>query len=154
MDFLLALRLARALRWVFRLTQLGLLTIYQSPIVLELAGAISRTETTVVITQTCNIMASLLDTYRQLIPETPIPDKTASSAHVVGAVNVLLTGSTGTLGSMFLRSLLNRPNMSHVFCLNRAPDGGRSVQKEVQATSNNKTADFSTDNLETSVRFI
>ncbi|PWY82061.1 acetyl-CoA synthetase-like protein [Aspergillus heteromorphus CBS 117.55] len=34
---------------------------------------------------------------------------------------IILTGSTGTLGSYLLAALLNNPNISHIHCLNRNP---------------------------------
>ena len=37
-------------------------------------------------------------------------------------LNVILTGSTGSLGSYILQSLLSKPQVAHVYCLNRAVD--------------------------------
>lgn len=45
-------------------------------------------------------------------------------------VNILLTGSTGTVGRYLLRALLDHADTGHVFCLNRGEDGGRSSQYE------------------------
>ncbi|PLB45460.1 NAD(P)-binding protein [Aspergillus steynii IBT 23096] len=42
---------------------------------------------------------------------------------------VILTSSTGTIGSYILNALLHRPEVAHIFCLNRAPDSA-SVQRE------------------------
>lgn len=46
---------------------------------------------------------------------------------------VLLTGSTGSLGSHLLNTLLHTPTVDEIWCLNRAEDGGLSKQKELQA---------------------
>lgn len=47
-------------------------------------------------------------------------------------VTVLLTGSTGSLGSYILDSLVRNGNVTKVFCLNRGPDNHERLQK-VQA---------------------
>jgi thioester reductase-like protein len=51
-----------------------------------------------------------------LIPDRPDPETRGQT--------VLLTGSTGSLGSHLLAALLASPNVSHVACLNRDADGG------------------------------
>ncbi|PLB43654.1 NRPS-like enzyme [Aspergillus steynii IBT 23096] len=45
------------------------------------------------------------------------------------AQTVVLTGSTGTLGTYLLDSLLNNPSVAHVHCLNRRSDS-RAIQHE------------------------
>ncbi|KAI1340838.1 acetyl-CoA synthetase-like protein [Xylariaceae sp. FL0016] len=64
-------------------------------------------------------------------------------------IDVLLTGSTGTLGTLILRTLLDRPGIGHVFCLNRAANGGRDVQTERLTASG-----LSTDGLDERVTFL
>ncbi|KAM3498789.1 hypothetical protein MY10362_007905 [Beauveria mimosiformis] len=53
---------------------------------------------------------------------------------------VLLTGSTGSLGSYFLHFLIQDPKVAKVVCLNRSQDGGRVKQLEA-----NKERGLSTD---------
>ncbi|OAA34168.1 Male sterility, NAD-binding protein [Beauveria brongniartii RCEF 3172] len=53
---------------------------------------------------------------------------------------VLLTGSTGSLGSYFLHFLIQDPEVAKVVCLNRSQDGGRAKQLEA-----NKERGLSTD---------
>ncbi|KJR90042.1 nonribosomal peptide synthetase [Sporothrix schenckii 1099-18] len=55
----------------------------------------------------------------------------ASNSHTPTVV--LLTGSTGSLGSHLLNTLLHTPDIDEVWCLNRAEDGGLEKQKELQA---------------------
>lgn len=53
-------------------------------------------------------------------------------AHVNGirsGLRVLLTGSTGSLGTQLLQALINDPQVSKVICLNRAEDALRRTQK-------------------------
>jgi thioester reductase-like protein len=45
------------------------------------------------------------------------------------AMTVILTGSTGSLGSYLLDSLVHQQDVRKIYCLNRAEDGGRSKQK-------------------------
>ncbi|KAL9476143.1 hypothetical protein ACSS6W_005984 [Trichoderma asperelloides] len=46
---------------------------------------------------------------------------------------VILTGSTGSLGSYMLDQLINSPRVSKVYALNRGTDGGRSRQEDISA---------------------
>lgn len=61
------------------------------------------------------------------------------------ANTVILTGSTGSLGSYILESLLRQPNVKTIYCLNRAEDG-----KERQSQVNKPrglTAEFPDDRV-------
>jgi hypothetical protein len=46
------------------------------------------------------------------------------------AANIVLTGSTGSLGSYLLESLLSEVNVDKIYCLNRADDG-RQKQEDI-----------------------
>lgn len=65
---------------------------------------------------------------------------------------VILTGSTGTLGSYILDTLLQDPTVAYIYCLNRARDG-LSVQKKknrllgLQNSPNGKKVSFLTVDL-------
>ncbi|KAI1128465.1 hypothetical protein F5Y10DRAFT_240434 [Nemania abortiva] len=54
--------------------------------------------------------------------------------------NILLTGSTGGLGSYLLDQLVRNPAISRVVCLNRAKDGG-AMQQEKQMKERGLTRD-------------
>lgn len=72
-------------------------------------------------------MQTLLDTYSQRIPisaRNPEP-------HPLDAITVLLTGSTGSLGSYILDSLQRDTRIKQVFCLTRGRNG-RQRQSESQ----------------------
>jgi aryl carrier-like protein len=125
MDSLQALRLTRALRRAFARQDLALSTVYQHPTVRALAGA--------VLAQASDSrgggahrdrreMEPVLETYRRLIRQIAAPGEKKSGA--VGQIDVVLTGSTGTVGTFLLHALLARPDVGHIYCLNRSADAG------------------------------
>ncbi|KAI0966843.1 male sterility protein-domain-containing protein [Xylaria arbuscula] len=75
------------------------------------------------------VMETLLNTYGALVQQIQAPPATGQrTSNALNPVNILFTGSTGTIGPYILRALLDRDNVGHVFCLNRAEDGGSSAQ--------------------------
>ena len=48
-------------------------------------------------------------------------------------MTVVLTGSTGSLGSYLLNNLISSPKVSKVYCLNRRPNAGE-YQAEINAS--------------------
>ncbi|KAI0147409.1 putative NRPS-like enzyme [Xylariaceae sp. FL1272] len=131
MDSLQALQLTRALRRGLHRPDFALSTVYKNSTVSQLKAAIlTRDEGA----DDADMMASLLSTYRGLIHQMEKPRQLDSARPDV--VDVVLTGSTGGLGTYMLRSLLDRPGIGHVYCLNRAKDGGRSAQAERFASAN------------------
>ncbi|KAK6952390.1 hypothetical protein Daesc_006926 [Daldinia eschscholtzii] len=123
MDSLQALQLTRALRRALHRPGLGLSTVYQNPTIPQLASALLDQSST---PNDRDLVGSLLATYRELIQRIPVSESIASST--AEPIDVILTGSTGTLGTQMLRALLNRPGIGHIFCLNRSQGGGRTVQ--------------------------
>ncbi|KAL2812311.1 putative NRPS-like enzyme [Aspergillus granulosus] len=77
-------------------------------------------------------MMQLLHNYErqvdQLASKAAGADRTIPPSHVV-----ILTGSTGTLGSFILDQLLINPDISHIYCLNRSQDS-----KSAQITGNKR----------------
>ena len=61
-------------------------------------------------------MESLLDKYVRSLPV----DSQRQRLPVTQGTTVLLTGSTGSLGSYILNELSNDPNVEHIICLDRA----------------------------------
>jgi hypothetical protein len=59
---------------------------------------------------------------------------------------VILTGSTGSLGSYLLESLLQQQRVSKVYCLNRAEDG--RTRQQSQSKPRGLTTDWPTDKVE------
>ncbi|KAH8204294.1 hypothetical protein TruAng_001580 [Truncatella angustata] len=73
-------------------------------------------------------MQSIFDRYAAHMP---ISAREPAPVALEGAV-VLLTGSTGSLGSYVLDLLLRNIAIRHVYCINRGPESGRR-QKESQS---------------------
>lgn len=149
MDSLQGLQLARALRRGLHRPDLGLSTIYNNPTLSKLTAAILAQKDGG--NDDRDLMEPLLKTYRELILQIPKPEhlRAAKEQTPSGPVNVVLTGSTGTLGTFLLRSLLDRPGIGHIFCLNRSHDGGRISQvKRFHA------AGLETDDLDERVTFL
>ncbi|KAI1314056.1 hypothetical protein F5Y03DRAFT_2856 [Xylaria venustula] len=152
-DSLQALQLSRTLRKNLHLSSLALSTIYQNPSALQLAQALSQA--TSESTEGTAVADELLSSYRDLILQIPKPARFASSERERGpaVVDVILTGSTGTLGTSILRALLTRKGIGHIFCLNRSADGGRSAQEtrfasagfEVDVLNNGRVTFLQTD---------
>ena len=66
-------------------------------------------------------LEKLISTYSWNMPITcrpPVPNLSEP-------IYVLLTGSTGSLGSYIFENLLQNPNVAHIYCLNRSPDSGK-----------------------------
>ncbi|GAP88342.1 putative NRPS-like enzyme [Rosellinia necatrix] len=138
MDSLRALQLMRILRKAVGSLRLALSTIYQNPTPRQLATAITSNSSDSPDDQ--KDLEQLLATYRGLLQDIPkFPD--IQRTHEGGPVDILLTGSTGTLGTSILSALLNNPGIRHVFCLNRSQDGGRAAQLE-RFTSSNLSTDI------------
>ncbi|KAK4237128.1 linear gramicidin synthase subunit D [Achaetomium macrosporum] len=138
MDSLQVLQLSRILRRSLYRLDFGIPTMYQNPTISQLAAAVmSRKEGEDDAAREDpdrDLMEPLLSTYRTLIHQIPTPTKSSSLAdpnnrtQPPAPVNVVLTGSTGALGTLLLHGLLRRPEVGHVFCLNRSADGGRAAQ--------------------------
>ena len=90
-------------------------------------------------------MSTMLDKYTKGLPEAKIGAMQANGvahtngisrpsvvAHINGtgaALRIVLTGSTGSLGTQLLQALVNSPLVSKVVCLNRAEDALQRTQK-------------------------
>jgi thioester reductase-like protein/aryl carrier-like protein len=123
-DSLRALNVARKLRNIFKISEITVSTIYSNPSVTQLSEVICTLQINRQAAQTLDkearkeTLASLLDVYRAKVHEIP-----ASSLSQKGEdserQNVVLTGTTGTLGTYLLDSLLQNATVDHVYCLNR-----------------------------------
>lgn len=71
-------------------------------------------------------MQSLVDKYTAGLQKNSASKPPARASNKA----VLLTGSTGSLGSYMLHFLINAPDVAKVICLNRSEDGGHSRQLE------------------------
>ncbi|KAK7755567.1 putative secondary metabolism biosynthetic enzyme [Diatrype stigma] len=128
MDSLQGLQLTRALRRTFRHHDFALSTVYKNPSISQLASAIVTRKSD---EDEIKTLEALLATYRGLIQQIPVPQKDRdSSKRPSESINILLTGSTGTVGTYLLFALLECDKIGRVFCLNRRDDGGRKIQHE------------------------
>lgn len=66
--------------------------------------------------------------------EPPSPDTVhTASRPTAGTHTVILTGSTGQLGTYILDALLRNPSVAHVHCLNRGDDAREKQQDRIKA---------------------
>ncbi|KAJ3580262.1 hypothetical protein NPX13_g292 [Xylaria arbuscula] len=149
MDSLRALQLVRVLRKAIGSPKLALSTVYQNPSPRQLATAIaSNSSGSADDHDFQKIHKELLATYQGVLQEIPKLSE-ASSTKEEEQIDVLLTGSTGTLGTSILSALLSNPSIGHIYCLNRSQDGGHEAQIKRFASSN-----LSTDTLANRVTFL
>lgn len=133
MDSLQALRVLRNLKKGLGLSTIALSTIYTNPSISALASAIIRLSTQHQERQISGEQALsqersvLFREYQDLIDRIPIESNVAKEAHDHNVV--ILTGSTGSLGSYLLKSLLSNPTVAHVYCLDRAPNGTLRIER-------------------------
>ncbi|KAI0388907.1 putative NRPS-like enzyme [Xylariaceae sp. FL0594] len=127
MDSLQGLRLVRAVRRAFHRHDFALSSIYQNPTVSQLARVLVHRGDSDAQDE-WNDVENLIGTYRGLIQRIEVPKARAADRTTSKTVNVLLTGSTGTVGTHLLHALLSDEGIGHVFCLNRGDDGGEASQ--------------------------
>lgn len=126
MDSLQALQLTRALRTSVHRPDVALSTVYQNPTISELAAIVlGQTQQH----QDKEIMESLLETYKGRIQHISVSKGASAVTHNAHKlINVMVTGTIGTVGTHLLRALLDNTSIEQIFCLNRREDGGRSAQ--------------------------
>lgn len=147
-DSLRGLQLVRALRRNLHRPDFALSMIYQNPTVPQLANVIHNGQTEG--QDAHKTMENYLATYRMLLQEySTSSNQNTGHALASGPINILLTGSTGTVGRYLLRTLLDRADIGRIYCLNRGVDGGKFAQNQGFAS-----AEFSSAGLENRVTFI
>jgi nucleoside-diphosphate-sugar epimerase len=156
MDSLQALQLTRRLKCTLEVPDFEVSTIYANPSISLLTKTIMELsdehEVSTVSRQASRVqgMEKVLNEYKAFIDEfsqskmseclTNGPSKGATEARVV-----LLTGSTGAIGSYMLQVLLDTPSVSHIYCLNRAADS-RALQV-TRNTTRGLPSDLATDRV-------
>ncbi|CAG9990721.1 unnamed protein product [Clonostachys byssicola] len=125
LDSRQALQITRALRQGLGRPTLSLSIVYKNPTVKQLseALAVGRQAKS---DGNADLISSLQSTFTSRVKSIPVP--TAGKKAVQNPIGVVLTGSTGYLGAYVLQSLLDREDIGHIFCLNRAEDGGKAAQ--------------------------
>ena len=133
-DSLQALLLVREIRQLFSMPQVEINTLYAHPTMLSLVDALqqntaneSATPPSVTKISNVNSIGPMIKYFSELIDS--IPGRPRARQNQRTAEIYLLTGSTGSLGSYILDSLL-KSNPVHVYCLNRSPDGGAFQRKK------------------------
>lgn len=118
LDSLQSLQLARRLKKVLKLPELALSTIYSNPSVSKLVQATISPASQARISREKAMRAVLCEFQERLtqIVRLARPISTSSSQVVV------LTGSTGYIGTHLLHVLTGSGAFEHIYCLNRCPD--------------------------------
>ena len=119
MDSLQAIHLARKMR---RICTLSLSTIYTNPTITLLSQATAAlvSDDQVLRTSDTKAQHKLMSSLLALCQEKIDAIRVASEGNEKRVV--LLTGSTGALGSYILHSLLENPAVTYIYCLNRSRD--------------------------------
>ena len=154
MDSLQALLITRDIRHALANPDIAVSTLYTNPTVASLASAISDLSTASRQSEASSQQARLQVINATLQEHQTSIDKlvndrllksTNSDANAITGKDshtVVLTGSTGALGSYVLQVLLDTPSVTHVYCLDRAPDssGIRSQRKSCNIGSNGSSS--------------
>ena len=136
MDSLQALLLVREFRRGLAIPTVALTTVYTNPSVTTLTNAIlrlSRHQQDSKASQEQErhqTLSSFFKEYQEKIDRLPIPSTEVQETH---KNVVILTGSTGALGSHILHTLLLAQSITHIYCLNRATNSLALQQKRNQS---------------------
>ncbi|KAF9007727.1 acetyl-CoA synthetase-like protein [Hymenopellis radicata] len=98
--------------------------VYQHPTIVAMSGALVNTaaERPAPVT-----IESLLDMYTPMISSTTIDISAYPTAQAQNTCAVLLTGSTGALGSFILADLIKHPDVDAIYCLSRVSGSSKSL---------------------------
>lgn len=88
-----------------------------------------------IATTTQRIVDDMQAVLSKLTTNLPAPSTTRKAPATTDNQTVLVTGTTGLLGSHILAILLDNPFVSKIVCLNRATDGGASKYKSIFSAS-------------------
>jgi thioester reductase-like protein len=75
-------------------------------------------------------MESMVRKYTKFLPNLKTPQVEAQSGY-----HVLLTGSTGSLGTQLLVALASNPSISHITCLDRSADAHQRIKQSLSTWS-------------------
>ena len=125
MDSLQALILVRKLRRGLAIPTVALTTVYTNPSVTALTNAIirlSRHQQDSMASQEQERRQRLSNLFTEYQHKIDRLQKSPTKVQETSKSVVLLTGSTGALGSHILDTLLLASSITHIYCLNRATD--------------------------------
>ncbi|KAM0183241.1 hypothetical protein ACHAPF_000720 [Botrytis cinerea] len=122
-----ALTVVRKLRHGLGIASITSSTLYTNPSIARLASTAVKilTDEKSIDSQqiTGQLRDSMLKEFRSRIDSLLLPSPTSHRKVDTNHEIVILTGSTGTLGSYILGSLLLTPGVAHIYCLNRSSLG-------------------------------
>ncbi|KAG9197068.1 hypothetical protein G6514_002473 [Epicoccum nigrum] len=123
-DSLDVLALTNALNKAIRGANVAAPTVYSNPSVKQLAETLSQTvgntgaQPAVPLTREEKIDGMV----RKYTQDMSRPQESPAILQQAGKHTIILTGSTGSLGTHMLEQLLNNPSVEKVYCLNRSAD--------------------------------
>ncbi|KAF7886640.1 uncharacterized protein EAF01_011318 [Botrytis porri] len=150
-DFLQALQLIRHLKKALNKPDLAISILYANPSIAQLLYSIvttSKDEPNINILNASNRHREIEETlqrYIQLVDRISSKHEFGKKLSTVNEHVVILTGSTGSLGSYILRTLMQDKSVSHIYCSDRT-SSARSRRQE-KYKNNNESTDFSTSKV-------
>ncbi|KAI1130277.1 hypothetical protein F5Y10DRAFT_263362 [Nemania abortiva] len=136
-DSLQVLRLCRNLRSSVGVDNLKPITVYSNPTPVALARAIQavakgggnlgdeqKSDRKSRLEETLREFTGRIDKLAKTRPPPPSKEHGASSGHIC-----IVTGTTGSIGSYILRSLMENKSIDSIYCLNRSPDSASRQRK-------------------------
>ncbi|KAK7713546.1 putative NRPS-like protein biosynthetic cluster [Diaporthe eres] len=127
--------------------------VYQHPTIAELAHAITlassegggldsnHTTNGDLLERRVQKMSELIEKYTKDLP--PAPRQGEGQSDPTGKLHVVLTGSTGSLGTQLLLTLLSDARVARITCLDRSPDAAQRITKALETWSPAPDIDFS-----------
>ena len=155
MDSLQALLITRDLKQALANSEIAVSTVFANPTVASLANALSvlsanSRQSQISHQQTRQqVMDAAFQEHKNLLDSlmndshTKSIESNTSSVPEITAHTVVLTGSTGALGSYLLQVLSKTPSVSHIYCLDRAPVSSsiRSQRKSTRKLATESPSD-------------
>ncbi|KAF7950710.1 uncharacterized protein EAE97_002262 [Botrytis byssoidea] len=146
MDSLQALQLIRHLRKALRKPDLAISILYTNPSIAQWLRSIMAMSQDESNTNTVNAsnrrhkIETTLQQYVQLVDKISSKHEFGEKLSPVNEHVVVLTGSTGSLGSYILRTLMQDKSVSHIYCLDRSSSAhSRHLEKNKK---NHESKDF------------
>ncbi|KAJ8058334.1 hypothetical protein OCU04_012526 [Sclerotinia nivalis] len=151
MDSLQALQLIRHLRKALNKHDLAITILYTNPSIAQLSQyiiAMSKQESSTKIENASNRghkIQEILQKYYEVVDSISTEHKPTANLSPATEHVVALTGSTGSLGSYILQTLMQNASVSHVYCLDRTSNSHSRHLKKNQ--KDNKVMDFPTSKV-------
>lgn len=136
MDSLQVLQLSKILSRKLGGTRCTPRTIYANPSISQLTQSLTTVLPPPLPISREEKMSALVHQYtHSLKRKTPTSTLPRATKPKVEGHTVILTGSTGTLGTHLLHALLHTPSVMHIYCLNRTPSAAARQQSTFTSSS-------------------